>query len=98
MPLSDYILLALLASGGAHLPGEVPTSVTLSANAIVQPNGGARSLLLAQEDKKDEKKGIRPATTATNQPRAGQKKAKRKGTKEGEEKKSEKQMKKSANK
>ncbi len=40
MPISEYILLALLASGGVALPDGAPAT-TLGAEAIVQPNGGA---------------------------------------------------------
>jgi hypothetical protein len=54
MPLSEYILLAVLASGGAALPGAV-LNTTLDADAIVQPNGGALSSLdLNQETPKKE--------------------------------------------
>jgi hypothetical protein len=42
MLLSEYFLLAMLASGGAALPGTVPNT-TLDADAIVQPDGGALS-------------------------------------------------------
>lgn len=45
MPLFEYILVALLGSGGAP-------SVTLGADAIVQPNGGALSV--GQETPKKE--------------------------------------------
>jgi len=45
MPLSEYLLLALLATGGVALPdGNASTSAkTLGADAIAQPNGGAMS-------------------------------------------------------
>jgi len=43
MPLSEYILLALLATGGAALPDGSTSAKTLGADAIAQPNGGAMS-------------------------------------------------------
>ena len=54
MPISEYILLALLATGGVALPdGNPTTTTTLGADAIEQPNGGALSSLdLNQETPK----------------------------------------------
>jgi hypothetical protein len=49
MPLSEYLLLAVLASGGAALPGAVPNT-TLDADAIVQPNGGGLSSVYPGQD------------------------------------------------
>jgi hypothetical protein len=49
MPISEYILLALLATGGVALPDGDPTaapSTKLGADAIVQPNGGALSSVI----------------------------------------------------
>ncbi|HXU35829.1 MAG TPA: hypothetical protein VN937_05655 [Blastocatellia bacterium] len=44
MPISEYILLTLLAAGGVALPDGSPTAAApLGADAIVQPNGGASS-------------------------------------------------------
>jgi hypothetical protein len=57
MPISEYILLALLAAGGAALPdGNASTSAkTLGADAIAQPNGGAMSsAYVGQETPKKE--------------------------------------------
>jgi len=57
MPISEYILLALLAAGGAALPDGSPAAAsTLGADAIVQPNGGAlSSAYIGQEPpKKDD--------------------------------------------
>jgi len=50
MPIFEYILVALLGSGGSP---SAPPSVTLGADAIVQPNGG---VLLAgpEQDKKED--------------------------------------------
>ncbi len=54
MPISEYILLALLASGGVALPDGSPAT-TLGADAIVQPNGGAlSSVYLGQDTPKKE--------------------------------------------
>ena len=44
MPIFDYVLLALLTSGG-HAPGDV--TLTLGPQAIVQPNGGVSVVLAA---------------------------------------------------
>ena len=57
MPLSQYFLLALLATGGvASLDGSPTTASTLGADALGQPNGGAMSsAYLGQEPpKKDD--------------------------------------------
>jgi hypothetical protein len=60
MPLFEYVLLALIASGGgAGLPTEKPETI-LGPEAIVQPNGGA---LLAAQDippKKEDSKDRHP--------------------------------------
>jgi len=42
MPISEYILLALLATGAISLPDGNPT-IALGADAIAQPNGGVES-------------------------------------------------------
>jgi hypothetical protein len=42
MPISEYVLLALLATGGIASPDGAPAA-TIGADAIVQPNGGALS-------------------------------------------------------
>jgi hypothetical protein len=55
MPLFEYILVALLGSGGAP---SAPPSVTLNADALIQPNGGALSV--GQETpKKDDSNRIK---------------------------------------
>ena len=43
MPIYDYALLALLASGGQGLDG---LTLTLGPDAIVQPKGGGLVLLV----------------------------------------------------
>jgi hypothetical protein len=43
MPISEYILLALLAAGGIAVPDGISTT-TLGADAIAQPNGGASTV------------------------------------------------------
>ena len=66
MPLFEYILVALLGSGGA--PSAAP-SVTLGADAIVQPNGGA--LLAGQETpKKDDSKSVKRRANFTRHKRS----------------------------
>jgi hypothetical protein len=61
MPLSQYLLLALLAAGGvASADGGPTTAATLGANAIVQPNGGALSSVYPpQETPKKEDSHVR---------------------------------------
>ena len=54
MPISEYILLTLLAAGGVALPDGTVAASTLGADAIVQPNGGALSSLAPRQDKKDD--------------------------------------------
>jgi hypothetical protein len=56
MPLSEYILLALLATGGAALPDGSTSAKTLGADALAQPNGGAMSSAYLGQDppKKDD--------------------------------------------
>lgn len=52
MPLINYVLLALIGSGGAAgLPATTPAT-TLGPEALVQPNGGV--LLSVQETPKKE--------------------------------------------
>ena len=53
MPFVEYILLALLGSGGVALSDSDPitsSNLTLGAEAIVQPNGG--DLLVGQRSRK----------------------------------------------
>lgn len=57
MPLINYVLLALIASGGAAGP-----TTTLGPDAMVQPNGGAL-LGAEQTPKKDDR---RHPTLTTN--------------------------------
>ena len=41
MPLVEYVLLAILGSAGAAIPGGAPgTPRTFGADAVVQPSGG----------------------------------------------------------
>ena len=56
MPISEYILLALLAAGGVASPDGSPSAAaTIGADALVQPNGGAlSSVYLGQETPKKE--------------------------------------------
>jgi hypothetical protein len=54
MPISEYILLTLLAAGGVALPDGAVAAATLGADAIVQPNGGALSSPPPRQDKKDD--------------------------------------------
>ena len=54
MPISEYILLTLLAAGGVALPDGRAAAATLGADAIVQPNGGALSSAAPVQDKKDD--------------------------------------------
>jgi hypothetical protein len=56
MPISEYILLALLATGGVALPDGAPAT-TLGADAIVQPNGGESSSLYLGQDTPPKKGG-----------------------------------------
>ena len=49
MPISEYILLALLATGGVALPDGAPAT-TLGPDAIAQPNGGASSSVYPGQD------------------------------------------------
>ena len=49
MPIYDYALLALLASGGQGLDG---LTLTLGPDAIVQPKGGGLVLLVKDAAKK----------------------------------------------
>ena len=56
MPISEYILLALLASGGVALPdtgASSAPSMTFGADAIVQPNGGSTTFAVQETPKKD---------------------------------------------
>src|SRR5689334_10458995 len=53
MPFVEYLLLALLGSGGVALSDSDPitsSNLTLGAEAIVQPNGG--DLLVGQRSRK----------------------------------------------
>lgn len=61
MPISEYILLTLLAAGGVALPdGGRAAAATLGADAIVQPNGGASSSAnIGQETPKKEDSHIK---------------------------------------
>ncbi len=74
MPLSEYFLLAMLASGGAALPGAVPNT-TLDAGAIVQPNGGALSSVYpgavahTRHKRGGEQKELRKHSKVTHRPR-----------------------------
>jgi len=55
MPLSEYILLALLATGGVALPDGSTSAKTIGADALAQPNGGAMSsAYIGQEPPKKE--------------------------------------------
>jgi hypothetical protein len=48
MPVIEYMLLALLGTAGAAAPGGIPSSPstrTLDADAVTQPNGGTAGLL-----------------------------------------------------
>jgi hypothetical protein len=49
MPIYDFALLALLASGGHRLDG---FTLTLGPDALVQPNGGSRMALLVKDEGK----------------------------------------------
>jgi hypothetical protein len=63
MPLSEYILLALLATGGAALPDGSTSAKTLDADALAQPNGGAMSsAYIGQEPPKKEDGRLRSTT------------------------------------
>jgi hypothetical protein len=64
MPISEYILLALLGTGGVALPGgdaTVAPRTTLGADAIMQPNGGALSSLYTGQNppKKEDSRRFR---------------------------------------
>ena len=48
MPIIEYMLLALLGSASAATPGGTPAGPltrTLTADAVIQPNGGTEGLL-----------------------------------------------------
>ena len=51
MPISEYFLLALLATGGlATTDGGATAATTLGADAIVQPSGGALSSVYSGQE------------------------------------------------
>jgi hypothetical protein len=66
MQFFKYLLLALVGSTGVAVAGETPNTPsvkTLSADVIVQPNGGATSSFLPQDKKEDRRTTISPAYT-----------------------------------
>ena len=79
MPISEYILLALLATGGIAVTDGNGTT-TLGAEAIAQPNGGASSAAHERKREEPKKDGGGKITAARSK---GHRKHKRRVHKEG---------------
>lgn len=66
MQFFKYVLLALIGTSGVALADEKPAANsfgTLSADAIVQPNGGVTPSFLPQDKKEDHRTRVSPAYT-----------------------------------
>ena len=66
MQFFKYFLLALIGTSGVAVVDGQPTAnslSTLSADSIVQPNGGVTSSFLPQDKKEDRRTRVSPAFT-----------------------------------